>query len=276
MTIRRRLPTSKGLHPFIEKLTAYVDFDDEEVAALTTPFDGTRIVLRGRETVAQGKPYRALGALNEGLALRYRVLADGRRPVLNLIIPGDLVGLPICMFESAMSVSALTESSISSIEFEGLFKLVQGYPRIGIALFWVSAREAGIFIERLITIGRRSAYGRLAHLILELLSRLQVVGLAKLTSFTLPLTQERLADTLCLSLQHVNRVIRNLRMERLASIVDHEVTIHDMDSLIRLSGFEDGYLSQNKIPGLLPRGDDQWSRAFTGNPRSMTRPIVVS
>lgn len=277
MTTRRRLSTSKSLHPFIEKLTAYVDFDDEEVAALTALFESTRIVLRGREIVAQGKPYRALYALNEGLALRYKVLADGRRQILNLIIPGDLVGLPICMFESAIaSVSTLTESSISPIEFEELFKLFQRYPRIGIALFWVSAREAGIFVERLTTIGRRSAYERLAHLILELLSRLQVVGLATLTSFALPLTQEMLADTLGLSLQHVNRMIRNLRMEGLASIAEHEVTIHDMASLIRLSGFEDGYLSQSKIPGLLPRGDDQCSWAYAGNPRSMTRPIVVS
>jgi CRP-like cAMP-binding protein len=277
MTIRRRLSTSKGLHPFIEKLTAYVDFDDEEVAALTALFGSTRIVLRGREIVAQGKPYRALYALNEGLALKYRVLADGRRQVLNLIVPGDLVGLPICMFESAIaSVSALTESSISSIEFGELFKLFQRYPRIGIALFWVSAREAGILIERLTTIGKRPAYERLAHLILELLSRFQVVGLAGLTSFALPLTQGVLADALGLSLQHVSRMVRNLRLVGLASIMDREVTIHDMDALIRLSGFEGGYLSQSMIPVLSPRGDDQCSWGYAGDPRSMTRPIVVS
>jgi CRP-like cAMP-binding protein len=130
MTIRRRLSMSKGLHPFIEKLTAYVDFDDEEVAALTALFGSTRTVLRGRENVAQGKPYRALYGLNEGLALKYRVPADGRRQVLDLIVPGDLVGLPICMFESAIaSVSALTESSISSIEFGELFQTLPALPK---------------------------------------------------------------------------------------------------------------------------------------------------
>jgi hypothetical protein len=59
-----------------------------------------------------------------------------------------------------------------------------------------------------------------------------------------------LADTLRLSLQHVNRMIRNLREEGLASIQEHTVAIHDMDSLVRLAGFEDTYLSRHKIPGL--------------------------
>jgi CRP-like cAMP-binding protein len=238
-------------HPLIEKLTAYVDFDDDEVAALTSLFERARTVPRNRDIVVQGKPYRALYALNEGLALRYKALADGRRQVLNLIVPGDLVGLPICLFDSAIaSVSTLTEVSVSPIEFEELFGLFHRHPRISAALFWASAREAGIFVERLAAIGRRSAYERLAHLILELRSRLHVVGLAGPTSFALPLTQEMLADALGLSLQHVNRMIRNLRVEGLASIEEHEVTIHDLDTLVRLAGFEHTYLSQHKIPGL--------------------------
>ena len=66
----------------------------------------------------------------------------------------------------------------------------------------------------------------------------------------MPLTQEMLADALGLSLQHANRMIRNLREEGLASIQEHKVTIHDMESLVRLAGFEDTYLSRYKIPGL--------------------------
>ena len=242
---------TKTGYALIEKLRSYVDLDDDEVRALTRLLMRTRRVPRGRDIVVQGQPYRALYVLLDGLALRYKVLPDGRRQVLNLIVPGDLIGLPACLYEGAIaSVSGLTNTTVSPIEFEELFDLFRHYPRISAALFWTSAREAGIYVERLATIGRRSAYERLAHLILELLSRLQAVGLASPNSFEMPLTQEMLADTLGLSLQHVNRMIRNLREEGLASIEEHKVTIHDMESLVRLAGFEGTYLSRHKIPGL--------------------------
>ena len=242
---------TKTGYALIEKLRSYVDLDDDEVRALTRLLMRTRRVPRGRDIVVQGQPYRALYVLLDGLALRYKVLPDGRRQVLNLIVPGDLIGLPACLYEGAIaSVSGLTDTTVSPIEFEELFDLFRLYPRISAALFWTSAREAGIYVERLATIGRRSAYERLAHLILELLSRLQAVGLASPNSFEMPLTQEMLADTLGLSLQHVNRMIRNLREEGLASIEEHKVTIHDMESLVRLAGFEGTYLSRHKIPGL--------------------------
>lgn len=244
-------PSTATGYALIEKIRLYVDLDDEEVGALTHLLSRTRSVPRGRDIVMQGQPYRALSVLIDGLALRYKVLSDGRRQVLNLIVPGDLIGLPACLFEGAIaSVSGLTDTIVSRIEFEELFGLFRHYPRISAALFWTSARESGIYIERLATIGRRSAYERLAHLILELLSRLQVVGLASPDSFEMPLTQEMLADTLGLSLQHVNRMIRNMREEGLASFEEHKVIIHDMVSLVSLAGFEATYLSQHKIPGL--------------------------
>lgn len=71
------------------KLRRYVDLDDEEVGALTRLLMRTRGILRCRDIVVQGQPYRALYVLLDGLALRYKVLPDGRRQVLNLIGPGD-------------------------------------------------------------------------------------------------------------------------------------------------------------------------------------------
>jgi CRP-like cAMP-binding protein len=243
-------------YALIEKLSAYVDLDDGEIPALSRTLTRTRSIPRGRDIVVQGQPYHALYVLMSGLALRYKILPDGRRQVLNLVVPGDLVGLPACLFEGALaSVSSLTDVTIAPIEFTALFDLFSKYPRISIALFWTSGREAGIYIERLVTIGRRSAYERLAHLIVELFSRLRAVGLADADSFEMPLTQETIADTLGLSLQYVNRMIRNLREEGLAKIEEHRVTVQDMESLVRLAGFEDTYLTRHEIPGLNRRID---------------------
>ena len=251
MTQEPTASTAIGRHPLVERLNRYAALGSEEQAALGGLLAHARAIHRGRDIVVQGRPHHALQVLNNGLALRYKILADGRRQILNLVVPGDLIGLPVCMFESAIAtVASLTDVSVSAIEFKDLFALFRQYPRIGIALFWTSAREGGVYIERLTTIGRRTAYERLAHLLLELLFRLRVVGLAGPTSFEMLLTQEMLGDALGLSLQHVNRMIRNLREEGLASVDVRKVTIHDMDALVRLAGFEDTYLSQARIPGL--------------------------
>jgi CRP-like cAMP-binding protein len=114
----------------------------------------------------------------------------------------------------------------------------------------MSAREAAIYGERIVDIGRRSAYERLAHLILELLARLRAVGLADELSYLLPLTQELIADVLGLSGPHVSRMLRSLREERLVTIEGHRLTVTDLESLTMLAGFDDDYLARSGIPGL--------------------------
>jgi DNA-binding transcriptional regulator LsrR (DeoR family) len=63
----------------------------------------------------------------------------------------------------------------------------------------------------------------------------------------LPLTQELMADVLGLSEPHVNRMIRCLREEGLATIVDQRVVIRDFGAMSALAGFEEGYLKQAPI-----------------------------
>src|ERR1043166_1471049 len=77
--------TSSGprLHqPLIEKLKRYADLGTEEIEPLALLLSRERHVPRDREIVVQGRPYHALYVLNDGLALRYKILADGKRQVL--------------------------------------------------------------------------------------------------------------------------------------------------------------------------------------------------
>ena len=67
----------------------------------------------------------------------------------------------------------------------------------------------------------------------------------------MPLTQELMADVLGLSVPHVNRMVRCLRDEGLATIEGQRVVIHDLASLSALAGFEERYLMRQRIPGLI-------------------------
>ena len=236
--------------PLVARLGSFLTLSDAEIEFLNALHDPKRKLGRRREIIVAGHRYDQLLILCSGLVSRYKGLPDGKRQVLNLGLPGDFIGFPSCMFDVAVnSVASLTDVVVAPVSLERLASLFTCFPRIGAALFWSSACEAAMNGEHLVNLGRRSAYERLAHLILELLVRLRTVGLTDGMSYVLPLTQELMADVLGLSGPHVNRMIRCLREEGLATIDDQRVVIHDLELLSSLAGFEERYLAPRRIPG---------------------------
>jgi len=98
-------------------------------------------------------------------------------------------------------------------------------------------------VEHLVSIGRRSAIERTAHFLMEVAERLHLVGLATGTEFKCPLSQFVLADVLGLTAIHVNRVLSQLRKEKLLTVRRGTVKIHDLARLRKLSGFQGGHLN---------------------------------
>jgi CRP-like cAMP-binding protein len=241
--------------PLTRKLVQLADLSPEEVTVLQGLQSKTRLVRRNREIVSQGRRYDALFVMIDGISLRYRILRDGRRQILNIALPGDFVGFPACFFEQALyPIGALTDVVVAPVPFAVLIELFERHPHLAAAIFWSFSSEAAIYSERLTDIGRRTALERVAHFLLELLTRFQIIGLADERSFRMPLTQELLGDALSLSLPHVNRTLRQLREDGLASIEDHHVIIRDIDALAALGDFEKSYLSRFRIPDLLAVG----------------------
>ena len=247
-------PTAKSsvARPLTRKLSQFVTLSPEEIGVLENFQLATRIVRRSHEIVTEGRKYDVLFILIEGVAMRYRILRDGRRQILNIALPGDFIGFPSNCFERALySVTALTDAIVSPVPFATLFNLFDRQPRLAAAIFWSFACEAAIYAEHLIDVGRRSALERVAHFLLELLTRLKVIGLADERSFRMPLTQELISDALGLSVPHVNRTLRQLRDDDLVSIEEHVVIVKDVEALSALADFERSYLSQFRLPGLV-------------------------
>ena len=90
--------------------------------------------------------------------------------------------------------------------------------------------------------GRRPADQQLAHLLCELLVRLQAVGLATENSYEFPITQVELGDTLGISTVHVNRMLKQLRKDDLLTLQYHRLTILDVERLKEFAGFNSNYL----------------------------------
>jgi CRP-like cAMP-binding protein len=110
-----------------------------------------------------------------------------------------------------------------------------------------------MYAEHLIDVGRRSALERVAHFLLELLTRLQAIGLAEERSYLMPLTQELIGDALGLSVPHVSRTLKQLREEDLVAIEGQRVIIKDVEALSKLADFERMYLGRFQLNDLLAR-----------------------
>jgi CRP-like cAMP-binding protein len=238
--------------PLTDKLVHLAPLSAADVAVLNTLQSPTRPMARHRELIGAGRQYDGLLILIDGIALRSHVLPDGRRQILNVVIPGDMIGFPAAFFERALySVSALTDTVVSSVPFTRLLELFEKEPRVAATLFWSLSCEAAMYTEHLIGVGRRSSIERVGHFLLELLMRFQAIGLADERSYQMPLTQELIADVLGLSHQHVNRTLRQLREEDLVAIEGQTVVIRDVEALARLADFDKAYLSRFRLAALL-------------------------
>ena len=241
--------------PLSRKLARFTALSAADLASIDGLQSPPTPVRRNREIVSEGRRYEELFVLQEGFAVRYRILRDGRRQVLDIVLPGDFIGFPGCFFERALySISALSDTAVSRLPFDQLLHVFERQPRIAAAIFWSFAREAAMFAEHLIDVGRRSALERVAHFLLELLTRLQLVGLADERSYRLPLTQELIGDALGLSVPHVNRTLRQLRDDGLVGIEDHRVVLKNIEGLTILADFEPTYLSRFSLPPEIEAG----------------------
>jgi CRP-like cAMP-binding protein len=170
-------------------------------------------------------------------------MRDGRRQVVNIVVPGDVTGAPSCFFDVALySVRALTNAVVAEISLDTLSSLSDTHPGLVAKLLWLFSCDAALCAEHVIVLGRRSARERIAHFLLELLTRLREVGLADENSFQMPFSQDVIGDALGLSLAYVNRELRSLRQDGMVVIDNHKVAIRDVETLSELADFRYRYL----------------------------------
>ena len=207
-----------------------------------------RSVPPGREIVTEGRPCSTVFLMSEGVAIRYRILRDGNRQIINVLLPGDFAGMTSCRFDTALfSIKTLTHALVHPIPLPRLASLIDTQPQLAAHLFWSSANDTAVISEHLIAVGRRTATERVAHFLLELLTRLRQIGLAENDTFRLPLTQEIIGDALGLSVPYVNRVLHQLQDEGLVLIKNQRFEVRNVDELAALADFRQDYLQPRPI-----------------------------
>jgi len=231
--------------PLIKKLSCVLQLNSYEAAFLSDLQSHPVHIKRCTELAHEGQTARRAFILQSGWACCYKDLREGGRQIISFPLPGDFMGLGSIMLRSSdHSFAALTDVLVSSFSVPSLMGLFEKFPRVAAAILWAAARDEAMVIEHLVDVGRRSAIERVAHCLLELRQRLQLVDLASETEFECPLTQYDLADALGLSPIHVNRVLRQLRQQDLLTLKSHRAFVHNLAGLIRLASYDSDYLDQ--------------------------------
>jgi CRP-like cAMP-binding protein len=226
-------------HPFVARLSRLMNFSTADLESLERIVESERLVKRRQDLVVIGSEYRRLCFVKDGYAIRYKLLRSGKRQILNVILPGDVIGFPVSFFDRSMySIVAVSDLTYNSCPLDSYVRLCYEQPQFGLALSWLAAHEAAIYAEHIVDLGRRTPLERLAHFLLEVHARLLAVGRAEAASFQLPFSQEVMADALGLSVPHLNRVMQQLRGGQLITSRSRVVEFTDMAGLQTLAQYQ--------------------------------------
>lgn len=199
--------------------------------------------------VRSGTELSCSNILLDGLLCRYKDLGNGERQITQLHVPGDFVDLhSFSLKRLDHNIMTLVPSRIALVPHERLLLITEHYPHLARLLWFMTTLDAAIHREWQLSLGRRTAMARIAHLMCELQARLAIVGLTDGDRYRLPITQVDLAECLGLTSIHVNRTLLDLRTRGLAMFREKVVTIEDHAALCRLAEFNPDYLYIEKRP----------------------------
>jgi CRP-like cAMP-binding protein len=232
-----------AITPLIRKLESIFTLDESEKAALLNlPLQVA--TLRADQDIVRerDRPSRSC-ALLEGFACTFKITPEGKRQITAFHIAGDIPDLQSLHLEVLdSSVGTLTPCTVGFIQHESLHQLCDQHPRIARALWRETLIDAAIFREWTVNVGRREAYHRIAHILCELVVRMEAVGLAQDHTCEIPITQGEFADATGLSNVHVNRVFQELRGDGLIVFKGSTLQVPDWDKLKVAGEFDPTYL----------------------------------
>ena len=228
---------------FIRKVRTYATLTSEDEALLLAASADSRRIPARRDLIREGDKPGPVYVMLEGWACRYKLLPDGGRQITAFLIPGDFCDMHVAVLEQMdHSIATLTAARVAMIPRSQMEEIIDSRPMITQAFWRTQLVDEGVLRAWIVSMGRRDAAERVAHLMCELFLRLSVVGLAEETTCALPLTQIVIADALGLTPVHVNRVLRSLRETGAMEIDRGQLIIKDTARLVQIAGFDDNYL----------------------------------
>ena len=219
-------------------MSTFRDFTAAELRFVSGFKTGEMTAETGTTIISEGAHTAHLYTVLSGWAFRFKTLPDGRRQILNYLLPGDLVGLQGSVIgEMEHSVEALSPLVLCVFQRDRLDELYSNHPGLGFDVTWLAAQEERMLDDHLLSLGRRTAVERAAYLLSFLHQRALSLHPQRQT-IDIPLTQQHVADTLGLSIVHTNKTLRKLTNMGLVRWMAGACEVLDLEGLMRVAGWE--------------------------------------
>jgi CRP/FNR family nitrogen fixation transcriptional regulator len=191
--------------------------------AVLTPFH------RGQEICSQGKPADYWYCLVSGAARRCIIRLDGRRQIVDLLLPGDLFGFGA--FEDYDStIEAIAEGTVvAAYPRRRVEMLADSDPRLAREIRQVAFATLYRLQSQLLILGRITALEKVGSFILEMVARLSA---GSGNSVALPMSRYDIADYLAVSVETVSRSLTDLKQRGVIKLAGtRNIRIVDRDAL---------------------------------------------
>jgi len=193
----------------------------------------------GQPLIEADKVSRYIYQLRTGLAYQSHRFPDGRRAIVDIFAPGNVVGLEMILsLRASGTVTAAGPVKYLALDANSLYQLMEDRR---VALCFTSLLIEGRRRSEELTarIARLEAPERVAAMLIDLHDRLRRRRLIAHASYNLYLTQQQIGDHVGLTGEHVNRVLSWLSREDIALVKGYVVIIRDMSRLRRLARGEE-------------------------------------
>lgn len=232
---------------FVERVTSRFRLDPEELRFLERLEARAIPVRRGQLIARSGEPADQVFVLMTGWAMSYTQFPDGSHQVRRLHFAGDLLAMPsVPMQHHAEDIEAISDAVVApfpKLHLTEMFRL----PRLAAIMYMFAQAERITAGDRLASLGRTSAKGRIAFLLLDIIHRLRSADPATTCSFIMHLSREQIAHVTGMTPVHASRMWCSLVADGLISCEGRLVTLLDEQGLQRLSQYSsrDGDFDHN-------------------------------
>jgi CRP/FNR family transcriptional regulator len=197
-----------------------------------------QVVARGATIVDQGDPAEHVFKIVSGALRVVRLLPDGRRSVINFLLPGDFFGLA----ENGTythSLEVLADASFVRYPKAQLRDVLDNDPTAGRRFFNLMCEQLSAAQERQLTLCRKNAIERIASFLLAMTDRSKTQGKSAGTTVRLPMNRADIADYLGLTIETVSRVLTQLREQQIIEVpTASQIVLRDCERLAAISDGE--------------------------------------
>ena len=241
--------SAAGRWPLLARLAHFIEPADADLAALRVLCGTAQQARAGTQLAAEGADRQAAILIHEGWAMRHRSLADGRRQIMDFVLPGDFCDPSIFVSRrSDSAVTSITAVRYSAVSQASLLDAVLHSPRLGVYLWWLEAQESTLLRAHLFAVGRMRAIERVAYLVWELWGRISLLQREPQSAFEIPVSQEMLADATGLSVVHICRTLGQLERDAVIRRSGHVYEVIDPGQLRKLAQVSDDHRWPQPMP----------------------------